>query len=102
MRAGLERPRLRDTAVATWPERVIELGDVEKTGAWLHRILHNTWINAYRKQQRQPVEVAIDNLTDRQSTRYAATVPMGLRSAEVEALEALPNPEIRAALLSLP
>jgi RNA polymerase sigma-70 factor, ECF subfamily len=176
MRAGSERPRLRDTAVAPWPERVIGVSDVEKTGdtigadrsavdqayesdaalgdrfrrdvvplmgqlygravrltrdrqdaedlvqetmlrayvgfrsfhagtnlaAWLYRILRNTWINAYRKQQRQPVEVAIDNLTDRQSTRYAATAPMGLRSAEVEALEALPDLEIRAALLSLP
>jgi RNA polymerase sigma-70 factor, ECF subfamily len=70
--------------------------------AWLYRILHNTWINTYRKQQRRPIEVAIDNLTDRHSTRCAASAPMGLRSAEVEALEALPDLEIRAALLSLP
>jgi RNA polymerase sigma-70 factor, ECF subfamily len=71
--------------------------------AWLYRILHNNWINTYRKQQRQPIEVAIDNLlTERQSKRHAATAPTGLRSAEVEALEALPDLQIRAALLSLP
>jgi RNA polymerase sigma-70 factor, ECF subfamily len=70
--------------------------------AWLYRILHNTWINAYRKRQRRPVEVAVDNITERQSARYAATAPNGLRSAEVEVLEALPDLEIQAALLSLP
>jgi RNA polymerase sigma-70 factor (ECF subfamily) len=70
--------------------------------AWLYRILHNTWINTYRRQQRRPIEVAVDNLTDRPSTQCEATAPMGLRSAEVEALEALPDLEIRAAMLSLP
>ena len=70
--------------------------------AWLYRILHNTWISAYRKQQRRPVEVAIDQVSDHQSARYAATAPTGLRSAEIEALEALPDLEIQAALLSLP
>jgi RNA polymerase sigma-70 factor (ECF subfamily) len=70
--------------------------------AWLYRILHNTWINAYRKQQRRPAQVWMDNLTDRHAARYAATAPNGLRSAEVEVLEALPDTEIQAALLSLP
>jgi RNA polymerase sigma-70 factor, ECF subfamily len=70
--------------------------------AWLYRILHNTWINAYRKQQRRPVEVAIDQVSDHHSARYAATAPTGLRSAEIEALEAQPNLEVQAALLSLP
>ncbi|HYB36470.1 MAG TPA: sigma-70 family RNA polymerase sigma factor [Mycobacterium sp.] len=70
--------------------------------AWLYRIMHNTWIDAYRKQQRRPVEVAIDQVSDHQSARYAATAPTGLGSAEIEALEALPDLEIQAALLSLP
>jgi RNA polymerase sigma-70 factor (ECF subfamily) len=70
--------------------------------AWLYRILHHTWINAYRKRQRRPVGVAVDCITARQSTRYAATAASGLRSAEVEVLEALPDSEIQAALLSLP
>jgi RNA polymerase sigma-70 factor (ECF subfamily) len=62
--------------------------------------LHNTWISAYRKHQRRPVEVAVDCVTARQSTRYVATA--GLRSAEVEVLEALRDSEIQAALQSLP
>jgi RNA polymerase sigma-70 factor (ECF subfamily) len=70
--------------------------------AWLYRILNNTWIDGYRKQQRQPVEVAIDTVTERHSARYAATARNGLRSAEVEVLEALPDLDIQAALLSLP
>jgi RNA polymerase sigma-70 factor, ECF subfamily len=70
--------------------------------AWLYRILHNTWINAYRKQQRQPAQVWMDHLTDRHAARYAANAPTGLRSAEVEVLESLPDLQIQAALLSLP
>jgi RNA polymerase sigma-70 factor, ECF subfamily len=70
--------------------------------AWLYRILHNTWINAYRKQQRRPVEVAFDYITEPRLARYAATAANGLRSAEVETLEALPDYQIQAALLSLP
>jgi RNA polymerase sigma-70 factor, ECF subfamily len=54
--------------------------------AWLYRILHNTWINSYRKHQRRPVEVAVDYLNERQSARYAASAATGLRSAEVEVL----------------
>ena len=70
--------------------------------AWLYRILHNTWINAYRKQQCRPTQVAIDDLTDRHAARYPAATPTGLRSAEVEVLEALPDLQIQAAMLSLP
>jgi RNA polymerase sigma-70 factor, ECF subfamily len=70
--------------------------------AWLFRILHNNWINAYRKHQRQPTQVWMDDVPDRHAARYAATAPTGLRSAEVEVLEALPDLEIQAALLSLP
>jgi len=70
--------------------------------AWLYRILYNSWISAHRKQQRRPVEVWMDDVTDRHAARYAATAPTGLRSAEVEMLEALPDTAIQAALLSLP
>jgi RNA polymerase sigma-70 factor (ECF subfamily) len=70
--------------------------------AWLYRILHNAWIAAYRRQRCRPVEVAIDQLSDDQCVRYAATAPAKLHSAEIEALEALPDFEIQAALLSLP
>jgi N-ethylmaleimide reductase len=70
--------------------------------AWLYRILNHTWINAYRRHQRRPGQVSMDELTDRHAARCAATAPAGLRSAEVEVLEALPDLEIQSALLSLP
>lgn len=70
--------------------------------AWLYRILTNTYINSYRKKQRQPAEYPTDEITDWQlaaNDRHSST---GLRSAEVEALEALPDTEIKAALQALP
>ena len=70
--------------------------------AWLHRILHHTWITTYRKHQHLPVEVAVDYVAGCQTTRYAATAPTGLGSAEVEVLEALPAVDIQGALMSLP
>jgi RNA polymerase sigma-70 factor, ECF subfamily len=70
--------------------------------AWLYRILHNTWINAYRKQHRRPVEVAVEYIPEPRSACYAANATSGLRSAEIEVLEALPDLDIQAALLSLP
>jgi RNA polymerase sigma-70 factor (ECF subfamily) len=48
------------------------------------------------------VEVAVEYVTEPQTPRYATTAAKGLRSAEVEVLEALPDLEIQAALLSLP
>jgi RNA polymerase sigma-70 factor (ECF subfamily) len=70
--------------------------------AWLYRILHNTWINAYRKPRRRPAEAWVDDVRDRHAARHAETAPRGLRLAEVDVLEALPNVEIQAALQSLP
>jgi RNA polymerase sigma-70 factor (ECF subfamily) len=70
--------------------------------AWLYRILRNTWINAYRTQQRRPAQVWMDELTDRHAARYPPAAPTGLRSAELEVLEALPDYQIQTALLSLP
>jgi RNA polymerase sigma-70 factor, ECF subfamily len=69
--------------------------------AWLYRILNNTWINNHRKKERRPVEFSVDHITEACQAEYAARGPAGLRSAEVEALESLPDTEIRAALLSL-
>lgn len=70
--------------------------------AWMYRILTNTYINSYRKKQRQPAEYPTDEITDWQlasNDRHSST---GLRSAEVEALEALPDTEIKEALQALP
>ena len=70
--------------------------------AWLYRILTNTYINSYRKKQRQPAEYPTEEITDWQLAANAEHTSTGLRSAEVEALEALPDTEIKAALQALP
>lgn len=70
--------------------------------AWLYRILTNTYINNYRKKQRQPAEYPTDEITDWQLAANAEHTSTGLRSAEVEALENLPDSEIKEALQALP
>jgi RNA polymerase sigma-70 factor (ECF subfamily) len=70
--------------------------------AWLYRILTNTYINSYRKKQRQPAEYPTETITDWQLAANAEHSSTGLRSAEVEALETLPDDEIKQALQSLP
>ncbi len=70
--------------------------------AWLYRILTNTYINSYRKKQRQPSEYPTEEITDWQLAANAEHSSTGLRSAEVEALESLPDTEIKAALQALP
>ncbi len=70
--------------------------------AWLYRILTNTYINSYRKKQRQPAQYPTDEITDWQLAATAEHTSTGLRSAEMEALEALPDDEIKRALQELP
>ena len=70
--------------------------------AWLYRILTNTYINSYRKKQRQPAEYPTEEITDWQLAANAEHTSTGLRSAEVEALELMPDSEIKEALQSLP
>ena len=59
--------------------------------AWLYRILTNTYINHYRKAQRQPRIGGDGEVEDWQIARAAEHSATGLRSAEVEALEAMPD-----------
>ena len=70
--------------------------------AWLYRILTNTYINLYRKRQRQPLEADTDTVEDWQMARAAEHTSTGLRSAETEALDHLPDSEVKAALQSIP
>ncbi len=70
--------------------------------AWMYRILTNTYINSYRKKQRQPAQYPTDEITDWQLAATAEHTSTGLRSAEVEALDALPDDDIKAALQALP
>ncbi len=69
--------------------------------AWLYRILTNTYINSYRKKQRQPQQVT-DEIEDWQIARAAAHTSSGLKSAEMEALERLPDSDVKDALQQLP
>jgi RNA polymerase sigma-70 factor (TIGR02947 family) len=70
--------------------------------AWLFRILYNRWVSAFRCKQRRPAEVSVDDITERDLADSAARTPAGLRSAEAEALDALPDNEIKAAMDALP
>jgi RNA polymerase sigma-70 factor (TIGR02947 family) len=70
--------------------------------AWLFRILYNRWVSTYRCKQRRPSEVSVDEITERDLASSAARLPAGLRSAEAEVLDALPDNEIKAALDALP
>jgi RNA polymerase sigma-70 factor (ECF subfamily) len=70
--------------------------------AWLYRILTNTYINGYRKKQRQPVQLPTDEITDWQLAQAESHTSSGLRSAEVEAMDRLPDDDVKAALQQLP
>lgn len=70
--------------------------------AWLYRILTNTFINTYRKKQRQPKQAGGDELEDWQLARAAEHTSSGLRSAETEALDHLPDSDVKEALQALP
>ncbi len=70
--------------------------------AWLYRILTNTYINSYRKKQRQPQESDSADIADYQLARAESHSSRGLRSAETEALEHLPDSDVTRALAALP
>ena len=73
-----------------------------KLGAWLYRILTNTYINGYRKNQRRPAQYPAEDITDRQLLAESRHTATGLRSVEDEVLEALPDNDINAAMHALP
>ncbi|HEX6400399.1 MAG TPA: sigma-70 family RNA polymerase sigma factor [Actinomycetota bacterium] len=70
--------------------------------AWLYRILTNSFINTYRKRQREPQVVEgpddVDEwfLFDRLGSRSVE------RSAEEDVLENIPDADVKAALESIP
>ncbi|MCX6431481.1 MAG: sigma-70 family RNA polymerase sigma factor [Actinobacteria bacterium] len=70
--------------------------------AWLFRILTNTYINIYRKKQRQPYLTGTDDLTDGQLHDAESHTPRGLRSAEAEALDRLADTDVVEALAAVP
>ncbi|MDT7594028.1 MAG: polymerase sigma-70 factor, subfamily [Pseudonocardiales bacterium] len=69
--------------------------------AWLYRILTNIYLDGCRRRQRQPVMHPTEEIPDWQFVRAAGHTSTGLRSAEVEALDRLPDSDVRAALQEL-
>jgi RNA polymerase sigma-70 factor, ECF subfamily len=70
--------------------------------AWLYRILTNTYINSYRKKQRQPLQSDASEVEDYQLARAESHTSRGLRSAETEALDHLPDSDVKRALQEIP
>ena len=70
--------------------------------AWLYRIQTNTYISTYRRRRRRPVQYSTDTITDQELATPAQRTSTRLVSAEDQALAALPDTEIMAAMQSLP
>lgn len=70
--------------------------------AWLYRILTNTFINSYRKKQREPQRSAAEEIEDWQLARAESHMSTGLRSAESQALDHLPDSDVKSALQAIP
>ncbi|PZG40079.1 RNA polymerase subunit sigma-24 [Spongiactinospora gelatinilytica] len=70
--------------------------------AWLYRILTNTFINSYRKKQREPKQAGTEEIEDWQLHRAESHTSAGLKSAEIEALDHLPDTDVKQALAALP
>ena len=69
--------------------------------AWMYRILTNTFINSYRKKQRQPVTVSDEDIED--WYLYDKLGESGVEaSAESEVLEKIPDEDVQRALEDLP
>jgi len=69
--------------------------------AWLYRVLTTTFINTYRKDQRRP-QLSSGEIEDWQLADAASHTSNLGKSAEVEALENLPDSDIKRALQDIP
>ncbi len=69
--------------------------------AWLYRVLTTTFINTYRKDQRRP-QLSAGEVEDWQLADAASHSSDQGKSAEVEALENLPDSDIKRALQEIP
>lgn len=70
--------------------------------AWLYRILTNTFINVYRKKQRDPYQGTIDDLEDWQLGGAESATSSTTRSAEAEAIDRMPASAVKDALQAIP
>ncbi|MDO5662474.1 MAG: sigma-70 family RNA polymerase sigma factor [Brachybacterium sp.] len=69
--------------------------------AWLYRIMTNTYISDYRAKQRRPRESWSEDIEDWQLAEVESHTSRGLRSAETEALDKLPEDAVKEALAEL-
>ena len=69
--------------------------------AWLYRIMLNSWINQCRKRRRRLSEVSIEAIADNLLTANMLRIPNAARSAEIAALDSLPDADLKAALAAL-
>lgn len=69
--------------------------------AWLYRIMTNSYINTYRKKQRQPYLGVVEELEDWQMGGAESTTAMSSRSAEAEAIDRTPDSIVTSALNEL-
>lgn len=70
--------------------------------AWLYRILTNTYITLYRKKQREGYSQALEEMEDWQVGGAESLTQTSSRSAELEAIDRLPNDAVSRALSDLP
>ncbi|MDT5224737.1 MAG: polymerase sigma-70 factor, subfamily [Mycobacterium sp.] len=71
--------------------------------AWLLRILINSYISDCRKKRRQPVQYSTEDFTEqRLLDSYSRSAWAALRSAEDQALDSLPDNDIKSAMQALP
>jgi len=68
--------------------------------AWLYRILTNSYINRYRRQQRRPEEVSAD--ADPDFSLYDRIAESTVAPTEEQVLEQLTDVEVKQALSDLP
>ena len=70
--------------------------------AWLYRIMTNSYINTYRKKQREPFLGVVEDLEDWQLGGAESTTAQSTRSAEAEAIDRTPDAVVSDALNALP
>jgi RNA polymerase sigma-70 factor (ECF subfamily) len=69
--------------------------------AWMYRILTNTFINSYRKRQREPLTVSEEDVED--WYLYDKLGESGVEpSAEAEVIAGMPDEDVQRALEALP
>ena len=91
---------VQDTIVKAWTN-MDKFQPGTNLRAWLYRIMTNTYISSYRSKQRRPQESWSEDVTDYQLAEAGSHSSEGLRSAEAEALDRLPDSAVKEALASL-